>query len=58
VVPNSPRARLALSRACKGDSDVLCKNMPPGDGRIITCLMQHETALTPACRQAISALRR
>lgn len=58
VVPSSPRERIALSRACHGDTEVHCKNVPAGDGRIVACLMRNEMALSPACRKAMSGLRR
>jgi hypothetical protein len=58
VVPASPLERMSVARACTSDRDVHCKLIPPGDGRIVGCLMQHESALTPSCKAALAKLRR
>jgi hypothetical protein len=58
VVPTSPLERMSVARACTADRDVHCKLIPPGDGRIVVCLMQHEPALTPTCKAALAKLRR
>lgn len=43
--------------ACKADADKLCKDVQPGEGRIARCLKQHETNVSPACRDAMRQAR-
>ena len=37
-------------QACKGDIEKACKTIPPGQGRVLSCLKGREAELTPACR--------
>lgn len=39
--------------ACRSDAEKFCKDVKPGGGRIITCLQQHESALSGACRESL-----
>jgi hypothetical protein len=39
----------ATMRACHADTQKLCKNVKPGEGRIIECLRQHQAELSPDC---------
>jgi hypothetical protein len=41
-------------RACRADVEKLCKGIQPGGGRIATCLKQHESELSPGCREAVA----
>ena len=36
-------------KACEGDVQKLCKDVQPGEGRIIKCLKEHEKELSPNC---------
>jgi hypothetical protein len=36
--------------ACEGDAKKLCEGIKPGGGRIIQCLKQHESELSPSCK--------
>jgi hypothetical protein len=36
--------------ACKGDVDKLCKDVKPGEGRIMKCLKEHENDLSAECK--------
>ena len=39
--------------ACAADVQRVCAGVAPGGGRIYVCLKQNETALSPACQQAL-----
>ena len=41
--------------ACRTDIAKLCKGIYPGGGRIAMCLKQHESELSPGCRESIAA---
>jgi hypothetical protein len=51
ALPLSARAQ----DACKADAEKLCKDIPPGGGRIIGCLKSHEADLSPACKERMAA---
>ena len=42
---------------CRADVQKLCKGVQPGGGRIAGCLKQHESELSPGCRERIAAAR-
>jgi len=46
------------ARACEGDIKAHCAGVQPGGGRIVSCLKQHEAALTPACKGQLAPGRR
>ncbi len=37
-------------QACKGDIEKACKTIPPGQGRVLSCLKGREAELAPECR--------
>ncbi len=37
-------------QACEGDAQKYCKDVKPGQGRIVKCLREHEKELSPECR--------
>jgi hypothetical protein len=39
-----------FKKACGPDIERLCKGIPPGQGRILSCLKSREGDLAPACR--------
>ncbi|MGB8294948.1 MAG: cysteine rich repeat-containing protein [Polyangia bacterium] len=41
--------------ACRVDVETLCKDVPPGGGRIMACLKAHESDLSPACKEKLAA---
>jgi len=43
--------------ACRADVAKLCKGIQPGGGRIAMCLKQHESELSPGCRDNIAATK-
>jgi len=36
---------------CAADVEKYCKDVQPGEGRIVKCLKEHEKDLSPACRE-------
>ena len=38
-----------IARECKSDIELLCKGLRPGGQRIISCLKEKVTELSPAC---------
>ena len=43
--------------ACKGDGEKYCKGIPPGGGRILSCLKSHEGDLSAACKSEFAKAR-
>ena len=39
--------------ACKADFERLCKGVQPGDGRIMKCMMDNKSHVSPACAAAM-----
>src|SRR5512144_1861051 len=42
-----------INEACQDDAMKLCKDVPPGGGRIYRCLKEHESDLSPACKEKL-----
>ncbi len=42
---------------CAEDLASFCKDVKPGGGRIISCLMKHEGKLSPVCKNKLQELR-
>jgi len=48
-----------VHRACDtADIPALCKDVKPGDGRVMACLRDHRQELSPACGKAVDSYRR
>ncbi len=47
----------AGARACRADMRKLCADVAPGGGRIIQCLRDNESALSPGCQQAVVGMQ-
>lgn len=43
-------------KACKQDSETLCKGVQPGGGRIINCLMDHQKEVSDGCYDALAKM--
>ena len=41
---------------CKDDIAKLCQGVQPGEGRIIKCLQQNESQLSPGCKEHAACL--
>jgi hypothetical protein len=44
-----------IARECKGDIELLCKGLRPAGRRIISCLKEKVTELSPACWGAVKS---
>lgn len=53
-----PREALAILRICGGDTRSLCPGIPSGGGRIISCLAEKASSLSPGCYGALAAARK
>ncbi len=42
---------------CAGDVQKFCKDVQPGGGRIARCLKEHESDLSPACKEKIAEVK-
>ena len=52
--PMRPIEVLGVMRsACGVDARTLCAGVPPGGGRIISCLVEQSASLSPACRDVL-----
>ena len=43
----------AAMEACKADKEKFCKDVEPGEGRIVDCMKSHATDLSSSCRETI-----
>jgi hypothetical protein len=43
-----------FKEACNEDAKKLCKDVKPGEGRVVQCLKKHESELTPACKASMT----
>jgi len=55
--PGSPQGAYAAGAEgpCKADTEKFCKDVEPGEGRILACLKSHENELSQACKEARTA---
>src|SRR5512138_2688610 len=42
--------------ACKADVEKLCAGIPPGGGRILSCLKANEAQVSPGCKQQVAGV--
>lgn len=47
----------AQQGACKEDVEKLCKDVQPGEGRILECLKTHEKEVSPKCSAHVKQVR-
>jgi hypothetical protein len=45
-------------QACEADAQKFCKDVKPGQGRIVKCLKEHEKDLSPECRAKMDEPKR
>jgi hypothetical protein len=50
-----PREALAILRICGADTRVFCAGIPMGGGRLLRCLAENASNVTPSCRAALAA---
>ncbi|TCR85926.1 growth hormone receptor binding protein [Rhizobium sp. BK376] len=48
--------RSAIRSACRSDFIAQCSSVKPGGIEALNCLKEHDASLSPACKQAISAI--
>jgi len=46
------------NQACHDDVLKFCKDVQPGGGRIVRCLKEHESELSPECKERLAQPRR
>ena len=44
--------------ACRADLQKLCKGIQPGGGRLVMCLKQHESEVSPGCREEMAEAKK
>jgi hypothetical protein len=49
---------LAILRTCGADQRTLCAGIAPGGGRIVACLAQNASSLSPQCYGALAEARK
>ncbi|MFG1463629.1 cysteine rich repeat-containing protein [Xanthobacter sp. DSM 24535] len=47
-----------LATYCKADIQRLCKGVPPGEGRLMTCLKAHSKEMSVGCAQALQKMKK
>ena len=47
----------AFLEACRNDVPKFCKDIRPGEGRIVQCLKGHENELSPQCKAGLPPQR-
>ena len=52
--PMHPRKVLAILALCRADQQTLCAGIPPGGGRIISCLAENAPRLSPGCYEGLA----
>jgi outer membrane biosynthesis protein TonB len=48
--------RAAVRAACRNDYMANCSSVTPGGAAAVKCLVQHESSLSPRCKQAVAAI--
>ena len=51
-------AARAAESACQGDVEKLCAGIPPGGGRIMSCLKANEAKVSAPCKKEIAAIQK
>jgi hypothetical protein len=55
--PNKPIGGAAGQGACHDDIERLCKDVQPGEGRVLACLKSHKADVSKGCTSAIQQLK-
>jgi hypothetical protein len=43
---------------CAGDIEQFCKDVQPGQGRIVKCMKEHEKDLSPGCKAHVAEMKK
>jgi hypothetical protein len=54
---SSAQAKDKGGSACKADVEKLCKDVQPGEGKILGCLKEHQADLSPGCTAQLKAVK-
>jgi hypothetical protein len=54
IPPMRPREAFEILSFCRRDQQALCADVPPGGGRILTCLAENAPRLSPQCYGALA----
>lgn len=54
IPPMHSRKMLAILALCRTDQETLCAGIPPGGGRIISCLAENTPRLSPGCYEGLA----
>jgi Cysteine rich repeat len=57
VWANVKQEVVAAIAACTPDAEKLCPGVKPGGGRVLRCLHQNESKLSPACLAEVSKMK-
>jgi len=49
-----PRRAIMILGECRADQETLCPSVPPGGGRVLSCLAQNSPRLSPQCYKALA----
>jgi hypothetical protein len=58
IPPMRPRRALAILALCSTEQQTLCADVPPGGGRILSCLAENAPRLSPVCYDALARASR
>jgi hypothetical protein len=53
--PQPAPSKMQIAEACGADIDRLCPGVPPGQGRIKTCMKAHVSQLSASCFDTLMA---
>jgi hypothetical protein len=57
-IEDSKKKAAEAHQACEADARKFCKDVKPGEGRIVRCLKEHEKDLSPECRAKMAGPKR
>jgi hypothetical protein len=56
-LPASAQAQGGRFASCRADAARLCPGIPPGGGKLLECLKQHENQVTIGCAKELKAVK-
>src|SRR5262249_58479563 len=54
IRPMLPRRAVMILAQCRPDQERLCAGVPPGGGKILSCLAANAQQLSPTCYEALA----